>query len=369
VPPIDFHALLPVEILAATILVVLVVDLFLPARAKPASMWVSLLGVLAALGAVLSLIGAGERSVFGGAYVVDAFTLIFQGFFLIAALVVLLAFLVIPGWDPVARLLLLDRVPVSRFRVGFAAMLPVFFALVVRHVDRAPSRRLWLVGAATSAGVAAITVAHWLELAGLAPEVLDAARLWPVAALGIVAACGLVFVPRLAPAAAGALLVASMTIGAAVNPFYRGIYDLNDTEIGEAMHEVDDGGAWVGVGSYLTMALVMQTGVDGYNGVQMYPPEETWEEIDPDASDEGVWNRLAHVRWTWGSGEPVFTAPQRDQIVGGFDACSRFAQQYVEYVVSDETPPSTDCLEELRDVDQGRTDMQIYRIVPKETDG
>ncbi len=87
---IDYHALLPVEIVAATILLVLVVDLFLPARAKAASMWVGFVGVVAALAAVLSLVGQGERIAFGGAYVVDAFTLIFQGFFLIAALVVLL---------------------------------------------------------------------------------------------------------------------------------------------------------------------------------------------------------------------------------------------------------------------------------------
>ena len=88
--PIDHHALLPVEIVSATILLVLVVDLFLPARAKEASMWVGLVGILAALGAVVSLIGGGERTVFGGAYVVDAFTLIFQGFFLATAVAVLL---------------------------------------------------------------------------------------------------------------------------------------------------------------------------------------------------------------------------------------------------------------------------------------
>jgi NADH-quinone oxidoreductase subunit N len=90
VTTIDYHALLPVEILASTILVVLVVDLFLPARAKAASMWVSMVGVIASLAAVWSLVGQGPRVAFGGAYVVDAFTLIFQGFFLAAALVVLL---------------------------------------------------------------------------------------------------------------------------------------------------------------------------------------------------------------------------------------------------------------------------------------
>jgi len=285
----------------------------------------------------------------------------------IAVLLVLIAFLVIPGWDPVARLLLLDRVPVARFRVGFAALLPVFFALVVRHVDRMPSPRLWIVGAATAAGVAGVTLVLYLQLVAVSPEVLDSSRLWPIAALGIVAACGSAFVPRLAPAAAGAVLVASLVIGGAVNPFYRGVYDLNDTRVGEAIHEVDDGGAWVGVGSYLMMALVMQTGVDGYNGVQMYPPEETWDDIDPDGSDEEVWNRLAHVRWTWGDGEPVFTAPQRDQILGGFDACSDFAQSHVSFVVSDELPPSLACLDQVDDVEQGRTDIQIYRIVPEES--
>ena len=43
---IDYHALLPVEYLASSILVVLVVDLFLPARAKSVSMWVAMVGVL-----------------------------------------------------------------------------------------------------------------------------------------------------------------------------------------------------------------------------------------------------------------------------------------------------------------------------------
>lgn len=286
----------------------------------------------------------------------------------VVILLVLLAYLLVPGWDPVARLLLLDRVPVGRYRVGFAALMPVFFALVVRQVDRAPASEGRIPAIATAAAVALLTAILFLQLRGVCPEVLDSALLWPVAAVFIVAASGLIFIRRAAPAAAAALLLASMTIGAAVNPLYRGVYDLNDTLAGTAMHSVDDDDAvWVGVGSYLTMALVMQTGVEGYNGVQTYPPDETWDEIDPDGSDEGVWNRLAHVRWTWGPGEPIFVATQRDAIVGNFDACSVFAQSHVTFVVSDETPPTRACLEELDDIEQGSTDVQIYRIVPEES--
>jgi NADH-quinone oxidoreductase subunit N len=87
---IDYHAILPVLILSGTIVTVLITDLFLSPRHKSASMWVGLVGVVATLVAVLSLIGKGDRTTFGGSYQVDAFTIVFQTFFMSAAAVVLL---------------------------------------------------------------------------------------------------------------------------------------------------------------------------------------------------------------------------------------------------------------------------------------
>ena len=86
---IDFHAFLPETILSATILLVLIVDVFLPAGRKWWAMPISLVGVLAALVAALTLIGQLPREAFGGMFVVDNFALLFQIFFLIAAVVVL----------------------------------------------------------------------------------------------------------------------------------------------------------------------------------------------------------------------------------------------------------------------------------------
>jgi NADH-quinone oxidoreductase subunit N len=85
---IDHHAILPELILGGTILLVLVADLFLPLRAKWASMPVALFGVVASLVAVLTLIGD-ERQTFGGSFVVDNFAVLFKVFFLLAAVVVL----------------------------------------------------------------------------------------------------------------------------------------------------------------------------------------------------------------------------------------------------------------------------------------
>ena len=86
---VDYHALLPEEILACTILIVLVVDLFLPERRKWLAMPIGFLGVLAALVATLTLIGSVPREMFGDSYVVDNFALLFKVFFLSVALVVM----------------------------------------------------------------------------------------------------------------------------------------------------------------------------------------------------------------------------------------------------------------------------------------
>lgn len=86
---VDYIAILPELILAGAVLVVLTIDLALSRERKWWAMPVSFLGVAAALGATLSLIGE-ERATFGGTYVVDSFAILFKTFFLAVALVVLM---------------------------------------------------------------------------------------------------------------------------------------------------------------------------------------------------------------------------------------------------------------------------------------
>jgi NADH-quinone oxidoreductase subunit N len=90
-PHVDFHAFAPVLVLTATIIVVLLADLLAPERSRFASSRIASIGVLAALIPVITLAADGtNRSLFGGAFVVDNFSLVFQGFFLVVAYVVLL---------------------------------------------------------------------------------------------------------------------------------------------------------------------------------------------------------------------------------------------------------------------------------------
>jgi NADH-quinone oxidoreductase subunit N len=91
-PTVDYYALLPEILVAATICTVLLVDLFLPDRSKWALSTIAGLGLLVAFIPVvtLALSPVDVRSMFGGAYVVDDFSLVLKGLFLLSGYVVIL---------------------------------------------------------------------------------------------------------------------------------------------------------------------------------------------------------------------------------------------------------------------------------------
>ncbi|MFE9635177.1 NADH-quinone oxidoreductase subunit N [Streptomyces sp. NPDC006463] len=93
VQSVDWLALAPVVITAAVGLAVLIADLFVPERAKPALGWVSVAGLAAATATLLPL-RAGDRTTFclttdpaACSYVADHFTLVIQFLVLAGALV------------------------------------------------------------------------------------------------------------------------------------------------------------------------------------------------------------------------------------------------------------------------------------------
>ncbi len=87
-PSIDFHAIAPEIILSVTLLLVLLVDLFLPRERKWVAMWLSFAGTAFAFVATLTLIGT-RRVTFGGSFVVDNFAVLLKVFFTVVALVIL----------------------------------------------------------------------------------------------------------------------------------------------------------------------------------------------------------------------------------------------------------------------------------------
>ena len=84
-PHIDYHALAPEIVLAGVIVLVLLVDLVSDERGKWATSTVAGIGLLGAMVPILTLaVDGADRSMFGGAYVVDNFSLVFKALFLVA---------------------------------------------------------------------------------------------------------------------------------------------------------------------------------------------------------------------------------------------------------------------------------------------
>jgi len=87
----DVHALAPAIAITATIVVVLIADFFFEYRERFKTYQLASFGTLVAIVPVLTLARAGGvRSLFGGAYVVDNYTLAMQAFFLIIAYITML---------------------------------------------------------------------------------------------------------------------------------------------------------------------------------------------------------------------------------------------------------------------------------------
>src|SRR5919206_2496383 len=90
-PYFDYHALAPEIILTVTMVAVLVADLVFEDREKWKTSTMAGLGLLVSLVPVLTLAADGtDRTMFGGAYVVDNFALVMKGLFLAAGYVTVL---------------------------------------------------------------------------------------------------------------------------------------------------------------------------------------------------------------------------------------------------------------------------------------
>jgi NADH-quinone oxidoreductase subunit N len=90
-PTFDWHALAPAIIIVATLLVVLVADMFGGERGAARVPTIAAIGLLAALVPVATLAYDGtDRVMFGGAFVVDSYSLALTGFFIVATYITIL---------------------------------------------------------------------------------------------------------------------------------------------------------------------------------------------------------------------------------------------------------------------------------------
>ncbi|AWB95895.1 hypothetical protein DCE93_09670 [Agromyces badenianii] len=283
-----------------------------------------------------------------------------------AAVVLLLAYLYIPGWDALARLFLLDKTIAARVRLGLGIASLGMLAYTIRYLDtwrvKAGFRLSAIPAVLFLLSQLAIGLVAWRQL----PDMLEPVQLWWLWALLSAAVIFLVARRRIRLAAT-AFLVVTVAGSGLSNPLYIGVLDLRTTALSHEIQRIDDADprTWVGVGNRLTTAILLESGVEAYNGFQGAPSPGMWGVIDPTSQYEYNWNRLAGVNWLAAPGEPVVTNPVADQIEVTFDACSDFAQENVAYVLSSDKRIDTTCLSEVDSFELPRSTQTIYSVEPR----
>ncbi len=283
----------------------------------------------------------------------------------LVVVVVFVAFLYVPGWDVLAHLLFLDRSTPNRIRLGVGLASLVILALLVERLDRrdirVPVALVWIC----AGGYVLSQLVIALAIAKVVPKELAVTPQWWVFA--IVGGVTIWLFAR-SHLALGAVAFAGVTLAAGiwVNPVYIGVYDLRTTPVAKGVEAVESqkAGVWVGVGGRLTTGVLLETGVEAYNGFQGAPSRAMWKTIDPASTYEFQWNRLAGLGWAAGHGEPTVSNPAPDQILATFDSCSTFAQKHVDYVLSDRHAIATQpCLKAVGSYPEKAGELTIYRVV------
>jgi hypothetical protein len=283
---------------------------------------------------------------------------------LAAVMVLFAAFVLVPGWDGIAKLLLLDQTTAERVKIGAGLASFAIVVVLIQALDDAPrfAARRW-----ASVGTVLFLLVQ-VAIAGAVVVVLGpdklwrGAPLWPVIA-AVTAASIFLFARRRVALATCALLIVSLVGGLDVNPLYVGVLDLRETPASRAVVAMDAArpGTWIGLGGLLAPATVIESGVRAYNGTQGAPSTAMWRQIDPDGDQEAEWNRIGGLRWTPAPGEPTVSNPAPDQILVTFDACSGFAQDHVDYLLSSERIDTT-CLVRVSSFETPEAPLVIYRV-------
>ncbi|WP_104199837.1 hypothetical protein [Cryobacterium sp. Y29] len=290
---------------------------------------------------------------------------------LAAVTAVILAYLLVPGWDRVAHILLLDRTTTGRIRIALGVLSIIVVAVTISRTDTLrsesgtrPPRLIALVAVCVGA-VPVFFVLRYLLLRDAG--IIENSTAWIF--ISVISVVAIYFFARgWALAGASCFLAASLLGSAGVNPIYVGVYDLNETRVVSEMKSLagDAAGAWVGVGdSFLPTAILVQSGLPSYNGFQGAPSPEMWDQIDPAEEYEVAWNRLANISWVAGEGEPDPTNPGPDQILMTFDSCAAFAQDHVKYILAvAETDQA--CMQQIEVVEEGPSTFFLYEVLPLE---
>jgi putative flippase GtrA len=276
-------------------------------------------------------------------------------------------YMYVPGWEPLAKFLLLTRVPWNRAQPGLGVGAVIFLAVLVHALQQLkPGTIRWPLTAISVVGLAAYGWWYREELARVGGPSVGI-----VSVTGIVfllSAIGLCLIGNRRPAAgAAAWLVVAVILGAAVNPVRVGVFDWRTTAYGKEIVKLNQRapGRWIAIDG-VSKSLIMESDVPGFSTVQGFPNTTAWHQLDPSGQYEQQWNRYAHVTWTSSPTAQRIHSNTVDTVQIRFEPCDAYEQAHIKYAVADHAL-SSQCLKPVGTATEKYTTFYYYQVVAPAT--
>ena len=149
------------------------------------------------------------------------------------------------------------------------------------------------------------------------------------------------------------VLISSFTI----NPLARGTGALFDHPLEKKIHEIAENNKedyWLAVNDRILASVGVANGAKVLNMVNFYPDFQKWQIIDPEGSNENVYNRYAHIDIALTEGKTKFEEGPTADLIRIKLSCEDVSKWPVRYLVS--AGKIASCKED-------------FRIIYKDTEG
>jgi hypothetical protein len=272
-----------------------------------------------------------------------------------AAMILLLAWALLPLPGLIGRVTLLDRVPTSRviLGIGLASFLVTFLTLAAAPPLKTAGRLLDMsMSALLVLGAGVVAAVGGFALRSAAPSL--GLRRFEIAAgcLVFMVLVGLVLMRR-SRAAALALILVGAVMSLPVNPLFRGLGPLESSPLLQAVNLEFHASSRNGQGAVLSYLgsvmdpLVVSSGRPVLNAANLYPNAAGWHALDPNGSYSEAWNRYSGTDFVYSPSMPAqIRNTTTDAVVVAVNPCDPGLDRLRVTTVISAAPLTDRCLTE-----------------------
>lgn len=138
-----------------------------------------------------------------------------------------------------------------------------------------------------------------------------------------------------------------------INPLYRGLDILTNTDLAKYIQEVSDknDSKWVIYGDHHYAQYALANNASILNGIHLYPQFKIWSIIDPKKEYYDIYNRYAHVLFSdYETGENLILLIQNDALIVNISPCDpKLIDLDVKYILSTINFQDVSCLEKQKE--------------------